>query len=159
MSSNTEHRPVGRTLARERALQALYQVDLAATDPLEALRNAWGSEDAKPENKGVEFAESLVRGVVEHQAELDATIERYSHRWRVDRMSRIDRNILRLSTFELTHCPELPARVVLNEAIELAKRYGSEESSAFINGILDRVAAEAAAPAPAAARAPTDPAE
>ena len=75
---------------------------------------------------------------------MDASIERYSHRWRVDRMSRIDRNILRLAAYELTHCPDLPPRVVLNEAIELAKRFGSEESSAFINGILDRVAAEVA---------------
>ncbi len=148
--SNNDRRLGGRSLARERALQALYQVDLAGAEPLEALRAAWGSEEHKPDARAVEFAESLVRGVLEHRDALDAAIERYSHRWRVDRMSRIDRNILRLAAFELTVGPALPARVVLNEAIELAKRYGSEDSSAFINGILDRVAAEAGARADAA---------
>ena len=142
--SNNDRRPVGRSLGRERALQALYQVDLAGADQLEALRAAWGSGEDRPDDKAVEFSEELVRGVAEHRESLDASIERYSHRWRIDRMSRIDRNILRLATYELTHCPDLPPRVVLNEAIELAKRFGSEESSAFINGILDRVAAEAA---------------
>lgn len=140
--SNNDRRPVGRSLARERALQALYQVDLADSDPLEALRAAWGSEAQKPDAKAVDFAESLVRGVIERREKLDAAIERYSHRWRVERMSRIDRNILRLAAFELMFGPAMPPRVVLNEAIELAKRYGSEDSSAFINGILDRVAAE-----------------
>ncbi len=142
--SNNDRRPVGRSLGRERALQALYQVDLAGADLLEALRAAWGSGNDRPDTRAVEFSEALVRGVAEHRETLDASIERYSHRWRVDRMSRIDRNILRLAAYELTHCPDLPPRVVLNEAIELAKRFGSEESSAFINGILDRVAAEVA---------------
>lgn len=141
--SNNDRRPIGRSLARERALQALYQVDLAGADPLEALRVVWANEEQKPEARIIEFAELLVCGVLDHRTELDATVERYSHRWRIDRMSRIDRNILRLATFELTKGPTLPARVILNEAIELAKRYGSEDSSAFINGILDRVAAEA----------------
>ncbi|MDR0966157.1 MAG: transcription antitermination factor NusB [Myxococcales bacterium] len=147
MSHNDHHdhrRPVGRTLARERALQALYQIDLAGADPLEALRVAWGDEAQAPDAKAVEFAEALVCGVLDHRADLDAAIERYSHRWRIDRMSRIDRNILRLATFELTKGPALPVRVVLNEAIELAKRFGADDSSAFINGILDRVAAEVA---------------
>lgn len=155
--SNNERRPVGRSLARERALQALYQVDLAGADPLEALRAAWGSEDQKPDVKGVEFAESLVRGVLDHRDALDAAVERYSHRWRIDRMSRIDRNILRLAAFELMFGPPLPSRVVLNEAIELAKRYGSEDSSAFINGILDRVAARASEENRAGADTAADP--
>jgi N utilization substance protein B len=73
-------------------------------------------------------------------AELDAVIEQHSHNWRVDRMSRIDRNVLRLGAYELLHRPDVPKKVSLNEAVELGKKYGNEESSAFINGLLDKIA-------------------
>ena len=76
-----------------------------------------------------------------HRAELDQRIEATSHHWRVERMAKVDRNVLRLAVFELLFCPQTPRKVVLNEAVELAKTFGSEESGAFINGIIDKIAA------------------
>ena len=134
-----EHHSGSRSLARERALQALYQVDIAEADPAEALRVAWASSDesSKPDFAGFDFAESLVHGVISRKDELDAAIGKSSHNWRVDRMSRIDRNIIRIAAYELMQENPLPASIVLNEAIELAKRFGSVESRSFINGVLD----------------------
>jgi N utilization substance protein B len=134
-------RPANRTRARERALQALYQVDLASADPIDALSNAWKSEEEPPEAGSLEYSDALVRGVSAKRAEIDQMIERFSHHWRVDRMARVDRNVLRLAVWELVHQPDVPRKVVLNEAIELAKRFGTEESGAFVNGILDKLAA------------------
>lgn len=135
--------PVSRSRARERALQALYQIDLAAAEPMDALSNAFKSEEEpSAEAEALGFAEDLVRGVVERRAALDQVIERYSHHWRVERMARVDRNILRLAVYELLHHADVPRKVVINEAIELAKRFGTEESGAFINGILDKVGSE-----------------
>ena len=133
-----------RRRSRERALQALYQIDLAAADPLEALHIAASAEEgpsATDPEVGA-FATELVQGVTAHLAELDELIQKYSLNWRVERMSRIDRNVVRLAAFELRYQPETPGRVILNEAIDLGKRYGSDESSAFVNGILDKVAQE-----------------
>lgn len=130
-----------RSRARERALQALYQVDLAGADPLDALANAWKSEDEGADAEALEFSEGLVRGVCTNRSDIDRHIDGTSHHWRVERMAKVDRNILRLAVYELTHHAETPRKVVLNEAIELAKKFGSEESSAFINGILDKIAA------------------
>lgn len=140
--SNTERRAGSRSIARERALQALYQVDIAEADPLEALRTAWAADGASADPKGIDFAESLVKGVLAEKAALDESIGAHSHSWKVERMPRIDRNILRLGAYELTRPEPLPVNIVINEAVELAKRYGSEESRAFINGILDRMAAD-----------------
>jgi N utilization substance protein B len=130
-----------RSGARERALQALYQVELAGSEPVDALANAWKSEETAPDAEALEFSEGLVRGTVEHRPEIDTLIESHSHHWRVERMARVDRNILRLAVYELKYRDDIPYKVVLNEAIELAKKYGSEESGAFVNGILDRIAA------------------
>lgn len=136
-----DRRRGSRTRARERALQALYQVDLAGADPMDALANAWKSDEEEADAEGQEFSEALVRGVCEHRPELDQRIEATSHHWRVERMAKVDRNILRLAVYELTHHPETPRKVVLNEAVELAKTFGSDESKAFVNGILDKIAA------------------
>lgn len=131
-----------RRRARERALQALYQIDVAGLPPDPALDYAWTSGDRSgpPDADAVAFARELVQGVCDHRAEIDQLLGSHSHHWRVERMARVDRNILRLAVFELVHRPEIPKRVTLNEAIELAKAYGSEESSAFINGVLDTIA-------------------
>jgi N utilization substance protein B len=129
-----------RTKARERALQALYQIDVAATDLDEALSRFWKSFEPV-EREVMDRAEALVRGVAEHRRVVDEAIEGVSTRWRLDRMARVDRNILRLAVHELLHRSEVPVKVVINEAIELGKKYGSESSGAFINGVLDRVAA------------------
>ncbi len=86
-----------------------------------------------------EFARRIVQGVIEHRNEIDQMIEERSEHWRLDRMTIIDRNILRMAIFELLHCDDVPPKVTLNEAIDLGKRFGSEESGSFINGILDRI--------------------
>jgi N utilization substance protein B len=132
-----------RRTGRERALQALYQLEMAEeTTSTEALDSAWAAstEEGKPDPDAVRFAQELVDGVRTHQAEIDQLIEKHSHNWRLDRMSRIDRNVLRLGVFELKYRPDIPKKVSLNEAVELGKNFGTEESSAFVNGLLDRVA-------------------
>ena len=128
-----------RTKARERAVQALYQIDVAATDLDEALSRFWRSFEPV-EREVMEFAEALVRGVAEQRRTIDEAIEAVSTNWRLDRMARVDRNILRLAVHEMAHRPEVPVKVIINEAIELGKKYGSESSGAFINGVLDKIA-------------------
>lgn len=132
-----------RRTARERALQALYQLDMSGGSARDALNSAWESvaaEMPKPDPAAIAFAEELVQGVVTHLAAIDALIEEHSHNWRIERMDRIDRNVLRLAIFELKHRDDIPRKVTLNEAVELGKLFGTEGSSAFINGLLDRVA-------------------
>lgn len=132
-----------RRTGRERALQALFQLNQAAqVPPRDAVEAAWSaSDDEGPRDPQAHaFALELVEGVRGHLAELDALLEEHSHNWRLDRMQRIDRNILRLGAFELKHRPDIPRKVTINEAVELGKKFGTEESSAFINGLLDRVA-------------------
>jgi len=129
-----------RTKARERAVQALYQIDVASTDLEEALSRFWKSFEPV-EREVRELAETLVRGVARHRQEIDDAIEETSTNWRLDRMARVDRNILRLAVHELRHRPDVPVKVAINEAIELGKKYGSENSGAFINGVLDKIAA------------------
>jgi N utilization substance protein B len=132
-----------RRIARERALQALYQLDmLQNTNPLDALESAWSAstDEGPKEPEAHAFALELVKGVRERLAEIDKLIEDHSHNWRLDRMSRIDRNVLRLGIFELKYRADIPRKVSINEAVELGKTFGTEESSAFINGLLDRVA-------------------
>ncbi|KFE67020.1 transcription antitermination factor NusB [Hyalangium minutum] len=132
-----------RRTGRERALQALYQLDMADNlSSYEALASAWSAstEEGKPDPDAVKFAQELVEGVRANQKEIDELIEKHSHNWRLDRMSRIDRNVLRLGVFELKYRPDIPKKVSINEAVELGKNFGTEESSAFVNGLLDRVA-------------------
>lgn len=128
-----------RTKARERALQALYQIDVAASDIDEALARFWKSFEPA-EREVQELAEAFVRGVHRERRAIDERIEAASTNWRVDRMARVDRNALRLAVYELLHT-DAPIKVVINEAIELGKKYGSESSGAFVNGVLDKVAA------------------
>jgi N utilization substance protein B len=127
-----------RTRARERALQALYQIDVAAADLDEALAAFWRSFEPT-EREVQEATEALVRGVAAHRRDLDERIEQVSANWRLDRMAKVDRNVLRLAVFELTRT-DTPVKVVINEAIELGKKYGAEGTGAFVNGVLDRVA-------------------
>ena len=135
-----------RRIARERALQALYQLDVQGGVPSgkEALESAWVSGDESGKELASEemrqFALEIVEGVRAKLAELDGLIETHSHNWRVERMARIDRNVLRLGAYELLYRPDVPKKVTLNEAVELGKKYGNEESSAFINGLLDKLA-------------------
>lgn len=132
-----------RRVGRERALQALYQLDMGSVATSEgALEAAWAAsaDEGGRDSESESFAQQLVAGVWENKEAIDKLIESHSHNWRLDRMSRIDRNVLRIGLYELGHCPEIPRKVTLNEAVELGKTFGTEESSAFINGLLDRAA-------------------
>lgn len=138
-----------RRTARERVLQALYQLESSPTArPADALESAWtASDDEGPKEAGAHsFALELLEGVLKEASGLDALIEEHSHNWRLERMSKIDRNVLRLGVYELKFRADIPRKVSINEAIELGKKFGTEESSAFINGLLDRVAVALAKP-------------
>ena len=127
-----------RSRGREVALQVLYQVEQNPGVPLEEVRR-FIQRRLLGDRKLSEFTEGLIAGVKEHQPRIDAVISEVAENWRLDRMAAIDRNILRLGAYEMLYCPEVPARVALNEALELAKRYSTAQSSRFVNGILDRV--------------------
>jgi N utilization substance protein B len=126
-----------RRKSREFALQVLYQLDITRQDAIKTIAQFRDHFSQREGRDG--FAERIALGVLEHGQEIDRLIEQYSENWRLDRMSMIDRNILRMATFELLYCEDIPPKVTLNEAIELGKRYGSEDSGSFINGILDRI--------------------
>lgn len=123
---------------REKALQMLYEADIGEGN---AAREG-SPTHAAPEER---YARLLAAGVLEKRHEIDSAIESCSENWSVERMSLIDRNVLRLAVYELLYCPETPYKVVIDEAVELAKTYGTGESSAFVNGVLDKVYREAAA--------------
>jgi N utilization substance protein B len=124
-----------RRKAREIALQVLYQIDASGMDPVEALDLFWLNFEAPGNARG--FAVTLVTGTMKHIGEIDAMIRECSDHWSLDRMARVDRNILRMAIYELLHLHEIPPRATLNEAIDIGKTFGSENSGAFVNGILD----------------------
>lgn len=127
-----------RHQARERALQILFQYDIHGK-PGVWLDEFWKPLKADEETKV--FAERLVEGVLDKKKELDALIGKHSTNWKVSRMPIVDRNILRAGVYELIWMDEVPAKVTMNEAIELAKSFGDDEASKFVNGILDKVLA------------------
>jgi transcription antitermination protein NusB len=127
-----------RSRGREVALQVRYQVEQNPGAPPEELRQ-FIQRRLLGDRKLCEFTEGLIAGVKEHQAQIDAMISQVAENWRLDRMAAIDRNILRLGAYEMLFCREIPARVAINEALELAKRYSTAQSSRFVNGILDRM--------------------
>jgi N utilization substance protein B len=129
-----------RRRGREAALQILFSVDLAGDTYTAAIRDHFAFLASSAE--GRDFAQLLVQGVAEQAAAIDEMIRKVSEHWRLERMPRVDRNILRLSAYELMFMPDVPRRVTLNEAIELAKRYAGEGSPGFVNGVLDRIATE-----------------
>ncbi len=124
-----------RRRGRELALQMLYQHELAGTDP-ELIFAEFEELKQAPPAAG-EFAVRLVRGVVGRLAELDRLIEAQADHWRLERMATVDRNVLRFALYELIFEPDTPAAVVIDEAVEIAKRFGSEKSGQFVNGVLD----------------------
>ncbi|MGQ9919712.1 MAG: transcription antitermination factor NusB [Desulfobacca sp.] len=128
---------LSKSLARERALQCLYQLDVGRHPGPEAAALIW--EHFHADEKPSVYCQRLIQGVWSHREELDAYISRFSQHWRLERLAAVDRAILRLALFELLYCPEVPPKVAINEAVDLAKRFGGEQSGAFINGILDRV--------------------
>lgn len=129
-----------RRQAREIALQVLYQREFdhgEIEEVLDLFRNNF--EVLKG---AIDFSERLVKGVEQHREDLDRIIEQYSSHWKVDRMTHVDRTILRIATYELLYCDDIPTKVAINEAIDIGKKYGAEDSGAFINGILDKVKSE-----------------
>ncbi len=123
-----------RRKARELALQRLYQIDVNGTDVPEP-RSKGRPIDAETQA----FAETLVQGALANQPKIDGIIAQYAEHWDLDRMAVVDRNILRVAVYELVFEPDVPPKAVINEAIEIAKKFGTRESGRFINGILDRV--------------------
>lgn len=127
-----------RSRGREVALQVLYQIEQNPGFSADEIQRFCGRRLLDDEPL-VAFTRSLVAGVREHRAEIDEAIQRVAENWRLDRMAAIDRNILRLGAFEILFDAEVPAKVAINEALELAKRYSTAQSSRFVNGILDKV--------------------
>ena len=123
-----------RTTARRLAMQAVFQSEVSKEDIKRSLVNLFDEEKLTQEAK--EFADRLANGIDSHRSEIDATIQKLSKNWSFDRISLVEKSILRLAIYEMTHEKDTPKAVVINEAIELAKRYSSEESAAFIHGIL-----------------------
>ncbi|MGQ9823403.1 MAG: transcription antitermination factor NusB [Desulfotomaculales bacterium] len=131
---------MSRRKAREFALQALFQIDVGKAEPEKAMSYAAEEKVLKPEE--IDFAKQIVLGVIAHKEEIDRIISRVSHEWEVSRMAAVDRNILRAALYEIIYRPEIPAAVSVNEAVELAKVYGGEDSGRFVNGILGQVIRE-----------------
>lgn len=129
----------GRRRAREAALQMLYQMEVGRAGAFEAIATYWPSRDPEEdlEEPLREFANGLVRGTTSRVEEIDAILRAHAQHWRVERMAVIDRIVLRLAVYEMLADPETPAKVVINEAIELARTYTGDEAVAFVNGVLD----------------------
>jgi N utilization substance protein B len=132
-----------RRKGREIALQILYQCDWNTIEDIDKVIMEYATglaSEAIPENDpALAFGRTRLQGVLSHKAEIDSILQRNAKRWRLDRMASVDRNILRMGAFELYYCPDIPPKVAINEALELAKKFCSGESSAFVNGILDAV--------------------
>lgn len=147
--------------ARELALQALFYFDVNKGEPWELLelfclnfeemingnflnfedmtsKKHFNPEELPPENQKAFFI-SLVEGVVNYMDEIDALIHSSSKNWRISRMPLVDRNIMRIAVYELLYCPDIPAKVSINEAVDIGKKYGTRDSAAFVNGVLDRI--------------------
>lgn len=129
-----------RHRGREAALQMLFQLEASGAEPEQVIALFWKNFEADPD--GRDYANAALRGFAEHAAEVDARITKASEHWRLQRMARVDRNVLRLATWELVYKGDVPRAVILDEAVELAKTFGTEDSKAFVNGVLSRVADE-----------------
>ncbi|AKF06931.1 transcription antitermination factor NusB [Sandaracinus amylolyticus] len=129
-----------RRKGREAALQMLYQMEASGVRAEQAIHLFWANLGSSRE--GEDFANRIVRGCETEGDKIDEIIRKVSQHWRLERMTRVDRNILRLATYELIAMEDIPRRVTLNEAVELAKRYGSDGSAGFVNGVLDRIASD-----------------
>lgn len=132
-----------RRKGREAALSILYFMDVSGVSGTQAVKSYWGhlTDDGEPP-EGADFANQLVRAFADHEDEVNELIRSASHHWRLERMPIVDRNVLRVAIVELREMNDIPKRVTLNEAVELAKRFGSEGSGSFVNGVLDRIATE-----------------
>ena len=131
-----------RTKARQLALQILYQIDVTHNFSEDLLENFWQSQEQQVNEEIKQFALEVVNGIQEHTEEIDKEIAQYAKNWELKRMAVIDRNILRQACFELLYRPDIPPKVTINEAIELAKGFSEADSGKFVNGILDKIRLE-----------------
>lgn len=127
-----------RRNGRKAALQMLFQMEASETTADDVIALFWRCFEAEPDGKA--YADDIVRGVATKRTAIDEAISAASENWRIERMTRLDRNLLRLGTFELMQLRDVPSPVILDEAVELAKEFGTAESSAFVNGVLARIA-------------------
>ncbi|MEE8412607.1 MAG: transcription antitermination factor NusB [Acidobacteriota bacterium] len=130
-----------RRRARECALQMLFQIDLIGVERAEVYAQFWDEHDTEDDVRA--FTQELVDGVCSTREQLDARITKIAERWRIERMAVVDRNVLRMALYEMNRQPETPTAVVIDEAIEVARRFGSEESAKFVNGVLDALRRDA----------------
>lgn len=132
-----------RTKAREYVLQMLYQVEITRGNWQETLESFWqGNEPQGLPGELKDFSAQLLGGVVNHMQEIDKKISKYAANWQLERMAFVDRNIMRLGCFELLFRQDIPPKVAINEAVELAKKYSGHESGKFVNAILDQIKIE-----------------
>ena len=132
-----------RTKAREVAVQFLYQLDLRGDEVMESVASFLAEECKDLQTR--EFAHRLITGTRRTRDEADAKLKLVTRNWDLKRMAALDRNVLRMAIFELLHCPDIPPKVAINEAIEIGKKFSTANSGAFINGILDRIRIDAEA--------------
>ena len=135
------NKATGRRKSRELALQMLFQLDMAKQAPSDVRRTFW-SERMDLDDEVRAFADELFGIACERATEIDGIIERHAQRWRMERMAAVNRNLLRAAVAELLGFPETPRAVVINEALEIARRFSTPESVTFVNGVLDSVARE-----------------
>jgi N utilization substance protein B len=126
-----------RRLGRELALQALYALDINPMDTHRFLATFWENNPSPAEART--FAGQLIEGIISHRVDLDALIKSKAQHWALSRMALVDLNLIRLAAYELLYRDDIPKKVIINEAIEIAKKFGSEDSPAFVNGILDGI--------------------
>lgn len=126
-----------RTQAREHALQMLYQIDLTGENPEEVFGDFWEANPVPPDVRS--FTERIVLGTVRNREAIDAVIAKYAENWDLERMAIVDRNILRFGAFELLFAGDIPPKVAINEAVNVAKKYSQIESGKFVNGVLDKI--------------------
>jgi N utilization substance protein B len=128
-----------RRKAREYALQILFQLDIRKEKPSAAILKRFWAE-YRPDDEVKAFAEELIKGTYKQRLGIDKLIRECAKNWSLDRMAVVDRNVLRMAVYEILYRMDIPTSVTINEAIEIAKKYGTDESGAFVNGILDSVA-------------------
>jgi len=137
-----------RTKARELVLQLLYQADVSGVTATDLADDFFAMNAADEDPSVKTFAAALSRDISSHLAELDGKISECATNWQIERMATVDRNVLRLATFELLFRPDIPPKVAINEAVDLAKKFGDLESGKFVNGILDKINKTKGAAAP-----------
>jgi N utilization substance protein B len=128
-----------RRQARELALQALFFFDMDKSDPEQSFEVFCANNEEKLTQGVKPFFLDLVKGVLENSVQIDALLNKYSKNWKISRMPVVDRNIMRVATFEFIKCSDIPPSVTINEAVEIGKKYGTRDSGSFINGVLDRI--------------------